>query len=202
MLLINMMSKTIDDFMNFFKPSKHKEIFDTMAAVCEVLSLTVAHFKARGINCRLTCHTCGNTFYDFRDIILYDAKTITGYKNEFKQVILNLLNNAKDAITERIEKGLMPQGEEGTIGFDFYRQDERVIITISDHDGGMPEEIINRIFEPYFTTKEQGKGTGIGLYITEMIVEKSIGGIITARNISGRTEIRIELPVVPKKIYS
>jgi signal transduction histidine kinase len=68
-----------------------------------------------------------------------------------------------------------------------------LIVTIADNAGGIPEEIINRIFEPYFTTKEQGKGTGIGLYMSKKLVEKTMNGSLTVRNTGAGAEFRIEV---------
>ncbi len=191
--IVEHMSRTIDDFRNFFRPDKEKMPFDTMGAAGEVLSLMSAQLKANNIHYRLICHTHGKTFDDFQDIIICEAKTITGYKNEFEHVILNLINNAKDAILERIDNGLMPRDEEGMIGFDFYNEEGKVIIKISDNGGGIPEEIIDRIFDPYFTTKEQGRGTGIGLYMSKMIIENNMGGRIHVENIKDGAVFVIEL---------
>lgn len=120
-------------------------------------------------------------------------------------MILNLVNNAKDAILERIDNGLMPKDEKGMIWFDFYNEDGKVIIKISDNGGGIPEEIKDRIFDPYFTTKEEGKGTGIGLYMSKMIIENHMGGRIYVENIKDGAMFTIELPVTPpppQKIYN
>ena len=149
------MSKTIDDFRNFFKIDKEKQTFSVKEAIVETLSLQSAQFKNRNIEVEVI----GKDFSFF------------SYKGEFQQVILNLLNNAKDAILERnIELGKI------TITLD------PKFITLEDNAGGIDPAIIERIFEPYFTTKEQGEGTGIGLYMSKMIIEKNMGGVLRVVN--------------------
>jgi signal transduction histidine kinase len=119
-----------------------------------------------------------------------------------KQVFMNIVNNSKDAILQRREEGLMQEGEKGLIAFDFYRAGDNVIIRITDNGGGIPEEIIDKIFDPYFTTKEQGKGTGIGLYMSKVIIEQNMGGKLTVRNVNGGAEFRIELPITPPRKFT
>ena len=102
---------------------------------------------------------------------------IYSYENELLQVIINILNNAKDELV-KIEK------EENRIIFiDLYKEQNNLIIKIKDSAGGIKEEIIDRIFEPYFTTKHKSNGTGIGLYMCEEIVIKHIKGKIKVSNV-------------------
>ena len=100
---------------------------------------------------------------------------VYGFKNEFAQVIINLLNNSKDALQE---KGI----EEGKVSIRGKMVNGQTVFRISDNAGGIPETIIDRIFEPYYTTKEEGKGTGIGLYMSKMIIEENMNGIIQVHN--------------------
>ena len=153
--IVKFMSRTIDDFRNFFRVDKSKEDFSVMKAIEDTLSIQEALLKNSYIEAKLS----GNDF------------EIHGYKSEFQQVMLNLINNAKDEI---IEKNI----KEGEINITLNGK----TITIEDNAGGVPSEIINRIFEPYFTTKEQGKGTGIGLYMSKMIIENNLGGKIKVLN--------------------
>jgi len=153
--IIQFMSQTIDDFKNFFKVNKAKREFSVMKAIENTLSIQSAQLKNNSINVEII----GEDFM------------IKTYESEFKQVILNLISNAKDAIlTNTIESG--------TIIIDIKDK----TITISDNGGGIPEDILDRVFEPYFTTKEQGGGTGIGLYMSKMIIERSMQGSLRAYN--------------------
>jgi signal transduction histidine kinase len=93
---------------------------------------------------------------------------IDGYKNEFQQAILNILSNAKDAIGQN----------DGEIDIEVSEQK----ITVHDSGGGVSKEVLAKMFEPYFTTKSDKKGTGIGLYMTKAIIEDSMGGEIYATN--------------------
>ncbi len=148
---INFMSKTIDDFRNFFRIDKIKNKFSVKKSIENTLSLLQAQLMSHNIQTTLQ----GKDF------------TLVGVESEFQQVILNIISNAKDAITENnIKYGKIE-----------IRLENKKIV-ISDNAGGIPQEIINRIFEPYFTTKEQGMGTGLGLYMSKMIIEKNMGGYL------------------------
>ncbi|MGE4295261.1 MAG: PAS domain S-box protein [Campylobacterales bacterium] len=165
------MSATIDDFRNFFKPDKAPQSFDLVAAVKSAAALLEAQMTHNGI--RIEFEVEGNP-----------PPLRHGYPNEFKQAVLNLLSNAKDAIVENRAKG-------GRIRIRFENRGERVRVSIADNGGGIPETVKEKIFEPYFTTKEPGKGTGIGLYMSKMIIERSLSGRLEANNIDGGAEFVI-----------
>ena len=101
---------------------------------------------------------------------------ILNYENEILQVLINILNNAKDELKKDSSKSF------GYVFIDLYKENETLIIKIKDNAGGIKEEIIDRIFEPYFTTKHQSQGTGIGLYMSEEIIVKHIKGTIKVSN--------------------
>ncbi|WP_373000472.1 ATP-binding protein [Sulfurimonas sp.] len=152
---VKFMSNTIDDFRNFFRIDKVKEKFSLTEAISSTISIQSTQLSSHNIEISLS----GNDF------------EISGFRSEFQQVILNLINNAKDAIlSKNIQNGKI----------DIKLKDRNV--KIQDNGGGIPQDIINRIFEPYFTTKDQGKGTGIGLYMSKMIIEDNIGGTIKVQN--------------------
>lgn len=152
---IEFMSNTIDDFSNFFHIEKQKIDFSIKEAIEETISILSALFENNVITVTL----------EGEDFI------IKGFKNEFKQVILNLFSNSMDALIENKVKH--PE-------INIYIQDDK--ISIKDNAGGISVKVINRVFEPYFTTKEQGKGTGIGLYMSKMIIEDNMNGIISVAN--------------------
>jgi len=161
MSILMQMSKTIDDFRNFFRPQKDKVEFSIESSIEKALHIVKPALKDKGI------------YVDFCD----DGEhCVDGYYNEFEQVILILLSNAKDAIVQSgVENPYIKISVETL-------DDSSVEIVISDNGGGVPDEIIDRIFEPYFTTKEQGKGTGIGLYMAKEIIERQMGGKLGVRN--------------------
>lgn len=191
MMQINFMSRTIDDFRNFINPSKQKSSFDIKVAVGEIFSLLSSQMKNNFISYALTCHVHNKTFRDFREVETCGDFDMESFKNEFKHVILNLVINAKDAILERRRKGEMDNAEKGMISADFYRDHNKIIMTLTDNGGGIPDGLMDRIFEPYYTTK--GEGTGIGLYMSKTIIEQNMGGKLTVRNINGGAEFRMEL---------
>jgi len=165
MQTIKFMSNTIDDFRNFFRKDKEAVSFDTKEAIEKTLNLQKAQLKNHNILVELDLETA----------------YIKGYKNEFMQIILNLISNAKDAI--------LAHNKNGKITIQSYTKEHNLIIKISDNGGGIKEELKDRIFEPYFTTKEEGKGTGMGLYMVKEIIERMNGTISFENNQDGVTFI-------------
>ncbi len=163
---IQFMSATIDDFRNFFRVDKIKKIF----SVKDVIDNTVSIQSAQLGNANISLEILGDDFM------------IETIESEFQQVILNLISNAKDVLMEN-------KTSYGKIVIKIENNE----ISISDNGGGILHEILDRIFEPYFTTKEQGKGTGMGLYMSKMIIEQNIGGTISARNSDDGAEFIIIL---------
>lgn len=188
---IDFMSKTITDFRNFFKPSKEKETFDLIRIAEDVFSLYSHQLKINSINYKITCHVHSKSFSHFSQVIPCGATTITTYRSYLLHAVLNIIINSNDAIIERRQKGEMDN--EGMIGIDIYRDNCIMRMEISDNGGGIHQGVIERIFDPYFTTKEGEKGTGIGLHMSKIIVENVLGGKIHARNIKSGAVITIEL---------
>ena len=161
MRVIEKMSNTINDFKDFFKPDKKKSDFAVREALDEAVPIIDASLR--------------NNFITLEIEIIEDC-TVHGFMNEYSQVLLNMINNAKDALKkcERRDKTIrivVDKDEEG-----------RSRVRIYDNGGGIPEEIMDKIFDPYFTTKHKAEGTGIGLYMSKMIIERNMQGTITAQN--------------------
>jgi len=179
---VTFMSKTIDDFRTFFIPSKRKIIFDVNSTIEELLSMFKTFFRKNNIDISLK--------------ISQQTSLLTeGYPNEFKQVVLNILNNSKDAI---VSKKLLNADIEGRIEINLGNTEDKtkISVLIIDNGGGIPEEIIDKIFEPYYTTKESTGGTGVGLYMSKTIIETNMGGTLTVRNIGDGAEFIITLDIV------
>lgn len=157
---INYMSQTIDDFRNFFNPDKSKKSFSLLKAVQNTAEILSAGMKIKKIGCSM---------------FIPDDLMIFGYKNEFSQVLFNLFNNAKDAI-------LAAEVINPEVTIHAQLKGEKIQIDISDNGGGIPLEILPRIFDPYFSTKAEGKGSGIGLYMSKMIIEEHMGGSLSVQN--------------------
>jgi signal transduction histidine kinase len=171
MQLIMHMSQTIDDFMGFFKPDRKKEYFRVDRVIIQTLSLIKDFFKAQNIGIAFNSE---------------GEPTILGYPNEFGQVLLNILSNARDALVGRAV-------EDARITLHACVEGGKTIVTISNNAGGIPAEIIGRLFDPYFTTKESDKGSGVGLFMSKAIIEKNMGGRLSVCNIEGGVEFRIEI---------
>lgn len=171
---IEYMSHTIDDFRNFYKPSKKKEKFDIKKALCSTIEI---------INTKPN---------DIHVEVIVEDFVIESFENEFKQAVLNIVSNAKDAIFSKKEKNKEFRGIIYLVG---KKNKNSYEITISNNAGEIKKEIIDRIFEPYFTTKFEKQGTGIGLYMTKMIIENSMSGSIKVKNINDGAEFKIILPI-------
>ena len=153
------LSTTIDDFRNFFKSEKQKKNINTKNLFKSTFSIVSANLKSENVQIVL----------DIEDI---ELRTL---ENELKQVLLNIINNAKDALLDKNE-------EKRFIFIEVKKVQELINISIKDNAGGIPSEIIEKIFDPYFTTKHQSQGTGIGLYMSLEIIEKHLNGKINVSN--------------------
>jgi PAS domain S-box-containing protein len=162
------LSTTIDDFRNFFNIDKECTEFSINKAVKKSLSLMNASLISNFIEV--------HNFSD-EDIIYY------GHKNELIQALMNILTNAKDAF-------LLNKTDYNNriIIINIKKINEKIIINIHDNAGGIPEDILNKIFEPYFTTKHKSQGTGIGLYMTHQIICEHMNGKIDVQNSSFKYE--------------
>ncbi|WP_139488575.1 PAS domain-containing sensor histidine kinase [Brevibacillus dissolubilis] len=171
MRLIKHMSDTIDDFRNFFNPNKEKYVLSPAEMVRRGVSIFNPEIKHGEIN----------VTYDIQDDL-----RIVGNPNEFNQVLLNFFQNSKQAFQERKTQ----EKEIHIVGFEYCGQ---VVIQFEDTAGGIPEEIIGKVFDPYFTTKQEG--TGIGLYMCKTIVEENLGGKIAATNTERGALLTLFLPM-------
>ncbi|MGE4497706.1 MAG: PAS domain S-box protein [Deferribacterales bacterium] len=181
---VNFMAATIDDFRNFFKPARSMQTFDISTAVSDIVNLMLPQLKVNYIAVYID-----NTGTETH------GSEVFGYPNEFKQVILNLIANSKDAIAERRNLKTLKNSEAGIINIKIESSELQVKITFSDNGGGIPEEAMNRLFEPYFTTK--GSGSGIGLYMCRTIIEGKMKGRISVRN----TDKGAEFTIMLEKFY-
>ncbi|NJD37588.1 MAG: GHKL domain-containing protein [Geobacter sp.] len=176
--LISHMSSTIDSFRNFFRPEKTREQFHALDKIHDAAGFIRSQLRSNNITLLLP-EQCGSDC------------TINGFPNEFVQVMLNLLANARDAILDKRRADL---DNDDSITITVQPEDSTIIIEVTDTGCGIPEHAAPRIFEPYFTTKEEGQGTGIGLYMSRQIIEESMGGKLTFTSRPGSTTFRIELP--------
>jgi signal transduction histidine kinase len=152
---LKFMSDTIDNFKNFYLPNKEKELFSVYEASLETLEIMSCQFEQ----------------YQIKIVLNVEKDTrLNAYKNEYKQVLLNLLTNAKDIFLQR--KTLHPK-----ITVTFCQN----LVMVADNAGGIPNKILRKIYDPYFTTKKGN--SGIGLYMSKMIIEKNMKGRLDVENI-------------------
>ncbi len=165
------MSQTIESFRNYLHPDKEKTVFSVKEVIDETLSLINPLLKHKKIECIID---------------IKDNTKIKGYKKEFVQTLLVLLNNAKDALLEKSIKNPF-------VKISAKQKGPKTVISVIDNGGGIEERIIDKIFDPYFTTKQKSKGTGHGLSMAKMIIEESFGGNIRAYNNKGGACFEIEI---------
>ena len=159
--LLEYMSHTIDDFKNFFRPDKERTDENVSEVVANSIALIKKSFDAHEIEV-ITEYQCE------RNMMLY--------RNELIQVLLNLLSNAKDAL-------VIAEVENAVVRVTVSEREEAVVIEVCDNAIGIDSDIIDKIFEPYFSTKNEKNGTGLGLYMTKTIVEEHLNGTIVVENI-------------------
>jgi signal transduction histidine kinase len=178
---IDYMSNTIEDFRNFFNPDKVVENFDVREKIAEVVQLVSAQFTNSGLKLEVIDAASGAEMI------------INGYQNEFKQSVLNLVSNSFDAVLAKYGAWDSASCNAGIVQVRLDRTHDKVIIEVRDNGCGIPADYAARIFEPYFTTKQGGKGTGIGLYMTKLIIEESMGGRLSFTSSTDETVFRIEM---------
>jgi PAS domain S-box-containing protein len=168
------LSSTIDDFRNFFKDDKIKS--DTTLEKIVADTLDIVHLSLKYVNIKVVT--------DFKSNI-----NISTYTNEIKQVLLNIIKNSEDVLIDKNIKN--PQ-----IDIKTYQN----TIEISDNGGGIPEYIIDKIFDPSFSTKRKKDGTGLGLYMSKIIIEEHCGGKLSVKNNKNGASFTIDLPSIQGEI--
>ncbi|MFY4843453.1 ATP-binding protein [Aliarcobacter butzleri] len=170
--LTSYMSKTISDFKNFFNPNKKKTIFKVEDAIQKANDVLKGLINSHHIQMEISVE---------KDLI------INSYLGELQQVILIIINNSIDAF---IHMNIhFPK-----ILINTYTDNENLVIYIEDNALGINSDLLDKIFEPYFTTKHKAQGTGLGLYIAKMIVENSLLGFLSVENKQNGARFTIKIP--------
>ena len=173
--VIKGMSQTIEDFRNFFNVEREKEAFLPSAAIENALKMVQGTYEKEGIDVNLELRSEGRIY---------------GFESQLCQAVIILLSNAKDALANK--------KSDKKVTLSLETKDKFVIIRVTDNAGGIKEEIMDKIFEPYFTTKHPSLGTGIGLYMLKSIA-KNHGGSAGAKNVKFGAEFEIKLPLKDEK---
>lgn len=170
--IIKNMSQTIDDFTNFFSPDKEKHYFNITDSIKEAIGLLESVVNDGMI-------TIKTNFEDME---------VLGITNELTQVMINLINNSKDAF---IHNSILLR----EIAITTKREKGFALIEVQDNAGGIAKENIEKIFEPYFTTKHKSRGTGLGLFMSKMICEQGLGGTLDVKSKKNTTTFSIKIPL-------
>lgn len=169
---IDFMALTIDDFRNFFNPNKKKKRFDAKQAIEKIVALMAVQYTKAHIRIDIALETC----------------ELYGTEGELQQIVLNIANNAKEAFEK---EGIQAKR---CIMIRSRRENDALVLTVEDNAGGIPDEVLERIFDPYFTTKGE-KGTGLGLYMVRMLTEEDFGGTVSAYNSETGSRFVITFPL-------
>ncbi len=170
--IIKNMSKTIDDFTNFFKPGKDKESFSVSKSIVEAISLLEKLITTEMISVKT----------DLREV------KVLGISNELTQVIVNLIKNASDAF---VQNSILIR----EINITLKEEDGYAVIEVQDNAGGIKQKNVYKVFEPYFTTKHATQGTGLGLFMSKMICEKGMHGSLDVKSKKNITTFSIKIPI-------
>ncbi|MDO8453820.1 MAG: HAMP domain-containing sensor histidine kinase [Sulfurimonas sp.] len=171
---VHYLSKTIDDFRNFFRPNKLPQHIKVGDISRELLNILGKNFENNNISLSFEGDLDGE-FYS--------------YKNELLQVFLNILSNSKDAFLEH-------NIESSQIIFTINIEKDEILFSIQDNAGGIPKGIQEHIFDPYFSTKSKELGTGLGLYMSQIIIEKHLHGSIKVDSHSNKTVFYVKIPKI------
>lgn len=169
---IQTMSQTIEDFQNFFNPNKEIAPFDPVVSFNDALSLIKKDLK----KAKIILHTS-----------LGEGIRLLGVSNELTQVFINLLQNAKEALIDVDE-------EHREISVEIIENEKDVLLYVQDSGKGVKETNLEKIFEPYFSTKHASQGTGLGLFMSRMIIQQSLSGHILVENNDEGALFTITLP--------
>ncbi|MDY0320647.1 MAG: PAS domain-containing sensor histidine kinase [Arcobacteraceae bacterium] len=171
---LDYMSKTIDDFRDFFRPDKAKEFIKVSSLIEKAKDFLQYMMKTDSIT--------------FKVEALSEDVQVAIHINEVIQVLINIIKNARDAM-------VINNTDNRRINVKYYTKEKNCIIEIEDNAGGIPENIKNKIFDPYFSTKTNKNGTGLGLYMCKTIIEQHSNGKIYVENTTGGAKFTIELPL-------
>jgi C4-dicarboxylate-specific signal transduction histidine kinase len=171
MRIIFSLSQTLSNFRNLFTPDKGRSRFKVNQVIAATVSFVEENFKEEQIAI---------------DVKGFDEPFINGYMHEYSQVLLNILFNARDALCER-------RNCNAKVTVCSFSEEGKAVVTITDNAGGINKEAMERVFEPYFTTKQKNNETGVGLFMAKSVIENHMGGRLTVRNVDGGAEFRIEV---------
>lgn len=192
---IQRMSRTIDGFANLFKNNAEKKEVNLINKTIDIVTLYSPSIEASGILLTVEAELDDVPYKDINSLVkdkyIVNRFNVFCIENEIFQAMLNILSNAIDAINTRKEI----LNYSGHINILLRHKDKKIVIEISDNGTGIDENVIGNVFEPYFTTKDEGKGIGMGLYLAKLYVEKGFKGRIACSNLENGCRFTITLPL-------
>lgn len=170
---IHYLIDTITTFKNYIQGSQKLLSYPIQDEIQKVLTIMEPMLKVRGISLSTNLDTAGTLNFTMRS-------------NELAQVLMVLFSNAKDVFEEK-------QTQEPWIRLELLQQGQKILLSVEDNAGGIPKKVLPRLFTKYFTTKDEHKGTGLGLHMSKEIIEKSFGGKLYVQNTENGAKFIIEL---------
>lgn len=176
---ITLMSNTIEDFKRFYMPDNEKKAFNVYKTIEDIIQMEKSALQNYTIAHRIECED--------------SSIEVIGFEGQLKQVLLSLTNNAIEQLRIKIDQDLIPK-DAGKIEYRIALKKDKVRITVHDNALGIPEDLIKKIFKPYFSTKENNGGSGIGLYMAKTIIEKNFLGKLSVKNKDKGAKFYIDVP--------
>jgi len=171
------LSNTVETFRNFLKGDKSIQKIDIQDIINKTLDIVSSTLRNHNIRIHHNMNPESPIY-------------VTIVPDELTQVIMNIINNAKDVLASKEPAVLKPW-----INIQITKDDNKVLVSIEDNGGGIPESILPKIFDPYFTTKHQSQGTGLGLHMSYKIITESFYGKLYAKNTNNGANFFIEIPL-------
>jgi len=192
--LLQQLSESIDMYRSYYQPSRETEEFLMSDVICDIGGILHSKLQAEGIEL-LFAANCGTMNFDYMKLeeikqCRCEQSKVKGPKNEFKQSVLNVFFNAIDSLKEKYPEDAKGAYIKGYVGEDA----DELVFRITDNGIGIPADVIDDVFNPFFTTKEAGQGTGLGLYMAKTIIERHMCGMLIVKCENGETIFEMRLP--------
>lgn len=201
MNLVLKMSDIIDEFRDFFISSEKDTELNTVTVVMQCLKAMISQLQESDIDFSVICECSKNYFSIANETsdsrCIGHQSNILANENELKQVIINVISNARYAMIQAMDRGMISKG---ILKIHILNKENTVEMSVQNNGMTIPKKVINKVFDPYFSTKKEGEGLGLGLYFSKLLIEKRMRGAIGITNLDDGVMVTITLPLAAQKI--